>query len=127
MGSTFKGVGLAFLKLISGGVTPRGVIIKFEKGGKNIRSWLILEIIKRSRSGSFCFNRNQEAGVGELFKSVIIEGVLEVIELSQQELMEESNSGTKNHRGVRKKNDKIKGNGRSAGFKESTLKVNINI
>jgi len=62
-----------------------------------------------------------------LSSCVIIVGFVEWMELSQKELIEESNSGTRNHRGVRKKKERIRGSGRSVGSRESILNVRVYI
>ena len=57
----------------------------------------MLDVINRRRSGSFCFRRNQWAGLGEEWIVVTIEGVLDDRDFSQQELIERLNSGMRYH------------------------------
>ena len=110
-----------------GGVTPRGIKIRFVKGGINISFWIILWIIKRRRSGSFCFNKYHEIGVGTLFNLVSIEGLFTSSDFSQHFLICESNSLTKNHRGFKKKKDNTKGKGVSFSSTELIKNVKVNI
>ena len=120
MGSMFREEGEEKVGLIIGGVTPTGDKINLVKGGMNNFSSIKLEIIKRRRSGSFCFNRNQVAGKTDAPSEKKIVGLFEEAAFSQQTFIERSNSLIKNHRGFKKKKDRSKGMEGSSSSTELT-------
>lgn len=125
--SRFKFLCSISFGLIMGGVTPRGVKIKSVKGGINNLSWVILTTINRSRSGSFCFKRNQEEGVTLFSTWQIRDGDFALSDFFQHFFRVSSRSLTRKYLGFKKKKERIIGKGNGFSFNWFTIKVIVYI